>query len=106
MPRMQRLKTGDWGSAVLHLCGAMRDPQTPEIMAWLRRLPPRDRLATMYAASAGFPVIKNVGHGGFSGITFPSGKRRRRRSASSYVLSGLALRALRSICPDFVLAPA
>src|SRR4051812_30113679 len=37
----------------------MRDPRTPEIMAWLRRLPPRDRLATMYAVSAAFPVIKN-----------------------------------------------
>jgi hypothetical protein len=59
MPRMQRVKTGDCGSAVLHLCGAMRDPRTPEIMAWLRRLPPRDRLATMYAVSAAFPIIKN-----------------------------------------------
>jgi hypothetical protein len=37
----------------------MGDPRTPEIMAWLRRLPPRDRLATMYAMSAAFPVIKN-----------------------------------------------
>jgi hypothetical protein len=37
----------------------MHDPRTPEIMAWLRRLPPRDRLATMYAMSAAFPVIKN-----------------------------------------------
>jgi hypothetical protein len=31
-------------------------------MAWLRRLPPRDRLATMYAMSAAFPVIKNDRH--------------------------------------------
>jgi hypothetical protein len=37
----------------------MHDPRTPEIMAWLRRLPPRDRLATMYAMSAAFPVLKN-----------------------------------------------
>jgi hypothetical protein len=37
----------------------MDDPRTPEIMAWLRRLPPRDRLAMMYAMSAAFPAIKN-----------------------------------------------
>jgi hypothetical protein len=37
----------------------MRDPRVPEILAWLRTLPLRDRLATMYAMSAVFPVIKN-----------------------------------------------
>jgi hypothetical protein len=37
----------------------MRDPRTPEIMAWLRRLAPHSRLATMYAMSAAFPVLKN-----------------------------------------------
>ena len=37
----------------------MHDPRTPEIMAWLRRLAPRYRLATMYAMSAAFPVLKN-----------------------------------------------
>jgi hypothetical protein len=37
----------------------MRDPRTPEILAWLRRLPLPDRLATMYAMSAVYPAIKN-----------------------------------------------
>jgi hypothetical protein len=37
----------------------MRDPRAPEILAWLRTLPLRDRLVTMYAMSAVFPVIKN-----------------------------------------------
>jgi hypothetical protein len=37
----------------------MQDPRTPEILAWLRRLAPRDRLATMYAMSAVYPAIKN-----------------------------------------------
>ena len=37
----------------------MRDPRAPEILAWLRTLPLRDRLATMHAMSAVFPVIKN-----------------------------------------------
>jgi hypothetical protein len=37
----------------------MRDPRAPEILAWLRTLPLRDRLATMHAMSAAFPVIKN-----------------------------------------------
>jgi hypothetical protein len=37
----------------------MHDPRTPEIMAWLRRLAPHYRLATMYAMSAAFPIIKN-----------------------------------------------
>ena len=38
----------------------MHDPRTPpEITAWLRRLAPHYRLATMYAMSAAFPIIKN-----------------------------------------------
>ena len=37
----------------------MRDPRAPEILAWLRTLPLRDRLATMHAMSAVFPIIKN-----------------------------------------------
>src|SRR5437870_9263774 len=39
---------------------AMRDAPTPELMAWLRRLPPRDRLAMMYAIAEVFPIIKNI----------------------------------------------
>jgi hypothetical protein len=38
----------------------MRDPPAPEIMAWLRRLPPRDRLAMMYAIAGVFPVLDEV----------------------------------------------
>jgi hypothetical protein len=38
---------------------AVRDPRTPEILAWLRRLPARDRLATLYAMSKIFPVLNN-----------------------------------------------
>jgi hypothetical protein len=38
----------------------MRDGGTAEIPAWLRRLPPRDRLATMYAISAIFPALKKL----------------------------------------------
>jgi hypothetical protein len=38
----------------------MRDAPTPELMAWLRRLPPRDRLAMMYAIADVFPLFKNA----------------------------------------------
>jgi hypothetical protein len=38
---------------------AMRDPRTPEILAWLATLPLHDRLATMHAMSVAFPHIKN-----------------------------------------------
>ena len=37
----------------------MRDPRTPEILAWLPTLPLRDRLATMHAMSAAFPSVKD-----------------------------------------------
>jgi hypothetical protein len=37
----------------------MRAARTPEILGWLRRLSPRDRLATMDAMSTAFPAIKN-----------------------------------------------
>jgi hypothetical protein len=40
---------------------AMRDAPTPELMAWLRRLPPRDRLAMMRAIAGVFPAFKNAG---------------------------------------------
>jgi hypothetical protein len=38
----------------------MRDPPTPELMAWLSRLPPRDRLAMMYAIGDVFPRFKKA----------------------------------------------
>lgn len=38
----------------------MRDAPTPELMAWLRRLPPRDRLAMTYAVTDVFPALKNA----------------------------------------------
>jgi hypothetical protein len=38
----------------------MRDAPSPELMAWLRRLPPRDRLAMMYAIADVFPSFKNA----------------------------------------------
>jgi hypothetical protein len=40
--------------------GAMHDNRTHEMIAWLRSLPPHDRLAAMYAVSDVFPVVKSV----------------------------------------------
>jgi hypothetical protein len=37
----------------------MRDPRTPEILAWLATLKLRERLATMHAMSFAFPLLKN-----------------------------------------------
>jgi hypothetical protein len=38
----------------------MSDGRSHEMMAWLRRLPPRERLAMMYAIANVFPIIKIV----------------------------------------------
>jgi hypothetical protein len=37
----------------------MRDPRTPQILAWLATLTLRERLATMHAMSFAFPLLKN-----------------------------------------------
>jgi hypothetical protein len=38
---------------------SMRDPRTPEILAWLETLPLSQRLATLHAMSFAFPLLKN-----------------------------------------------
>ena len=38
----------------------MSDGRNYEMLAWLRRLPPRDRLAMMYAIADVFPIINIV----------------------------------------------
>ena len=38
---------------------SMRDPRTPEILAWLEILPLTQRLATLHAMSFAFPLLKN-----------------------------------------------
>jgi hypothetical protein len=38
---------------------SMRDPRTPEILAWLEILPLSQRLATLHAMSFAFPSLKN-----------------------------------------------
>jgi hypothetical protein len=40
--------------------GAMSDGRSHEMLAWLRRLPPPDRLAMMYAIAEVFPIIRIV----------------------------------------------
>jgi len=40
---------------------AMRDGRRHEMVLWLSSLPPRDRLATMYAIAKIFPVVNGVG---------------------------------------------
>jgi|SRR4051812_42808507 hypothetical protein len=40
--------------------GAMSDSRSHEMLAWLRRLPPRDRLTMMYAIADVFPIIRIV----------------------------------------------
>ena len=40
--------------------GAMSDGRSHEMLDWLRRLPPRDRLAMMYAIADVFPIIRMV----------------------------------------------
>jgi hypothetical protein len=37
----------------------MRDPRTPEILAWLEILPLPRRLATLHGMSFAFPLLKN-----------------------------------------------
>src|SRR6266446_2745211 len=38
---------------------SMRDPRTPDILAWLEILPLSRRLATLHAMSFAFPLLKN-----------------------------------------------
>jgi hypothetical protein len=39
---------------------AMVDVRSHEMMIWLRRLPPHDRLAMMYAIESIFPIVNKV----------------------------------------------
>jgi hypothetical protein len=39
---------------------AMVDVRNHEMMVWLRRLPPQDRLAMMYAIERMFPIVTKV----------------------------------------------
>jgi hypothetical protein len=39
--------------------GAMHDPRTPEILAWLEAMPLADRLTVMHAMSFAFRLLKN-----------------------------------------------
>src|SRR5260370_40118304 len=39
--------------------GAMLDPRTPEILAWVDAMPIAERLTVMHAMSFAFPILKN-----------------------------------------------